>query len=99
MTNSYKLDSIESAIEDIKNGKLIIVVDDEDRENEGDFLTAASNVTPEMINFMAKEGRGLICVPLIPDRCVELELDMMVSSNNSLYETPFTVSVSFRPIL
>lgn len=93
MSNPYQLDSIESAIEDIKNGKLIIVVDDEDRENEGDFLTAASNVTPEMINFMAKEGRGLICVPLIPERCVELELDMMVSSNNSLYETPFTVSV------
>ncbi len=93
MSNSYKLDTIESAIEDIKNGKLIIVVDDEDRENEGDFLTAAANVTPEMINFMAREGRGLICVPLLPDRCLELGLDMMVSSNNSLYETPFTVSV------
>lgn len=93
MENSLKLDSIESAIEDIKNGKLIIVVDDEDRENEGDFLTAASNVTPEMINFMAKEGRGLICVPLLPERCDELDLNMMVSSNNSLYETPFTVSV------
>lgn len=93
MNNPYKLDTIESAIEDIKNGKLIIVVDDEDRENEGDFLTAAANVTPEMINFMAKEGRGLICVPLLPERCSELELELMVSSNNSLYETPFTVSV------
>lgn len=93
MNNPFKLDSIESAIDDIKKGKLIIVVDDEDRENEGDFLTAAANVTPEMINFMAREGRGLICVPLLPDRCAELELDMMVSSNNSLYETPFTVSV------
>lgn len=96
MENQYKLDSIESAIEDIKNGKLIIVVDDEDRENEGDFLTAASNVTPEMINFMAKEGRGLICVPLIPEKCQELDLDMMVSSNDSLYETPFTVSVDLK---
>ncbi len=93
MNNPYTLDTIESAIEDIKNGKLIIVVDDEDRENEGDFLTAAANVTPEMINFMAKEGRGLICVPLLPERCAELELELMVSSNNSLYETPFTVSV------
>lgn len=96
MTSSFQLDTIESAIEDIKNGKLIIVVDDEDRENEGDFLTAASNVTPEMINFMAKEGRGLICVPLLPDRCNELDLDMMVSSNDSLYETPFTVSVDLK---
>lgn len=96
MQSSFQLDTIESAIEDIKNGKLIIVVDDEDRENEGDFLTAAANVTPEMINFMAKEGRGLICVPLLPDRCLELELDMMVSSNDSLYETPFTVSVDLK---
>jgi 3,4-dihydroxy 2-butanone 4-phosphate synthase / GTP cyclohydrolase II len=96
MSSEYQLDSIESAIEDIKNGKLIIVVDDEDRENEGDFLTAASNVTPEMINFMAKEGRGLICVPLIPERCNELSLDLMVSSNDSLYETPFTVSVDLK---
>lgn len=96
MNNPYKLDTIESAIEDIKNGKLIIVVDDEDRENEGDFLTAAANVTPEMINFMAKEGRGLICVPILPERCSELDLDMMVSSNDSLYETPFTVSVDLK---
>ena len=96
MSGEYKLNSIESAIEDIKNGKLIIVVDDEDRENEGDFLTAASNVTPEMVNFMAKEGRGLICVPLLPERCLELELDLMVTHNDSMHETPFTVSVDLK---
>ncbi len=92
-TEEIKLDSIESAIEDIRNGKMIIVVDDEDRENEGDFLTAAENVTPEMINFMAKEGRGLICVPLTEERCAELELDLMVGKNTAQYETAFTVSV------
>jgi 3,4-dihydroxy 2-butanone 4-phosphate synthase / GTP cyclohydrolase II len=96
MSEPIQLDSIESAIADIKAGKLIIVVDDEDRENEGDFLTAAANITPEMVNFMAKEGRGLICVPLVPERCQELELEMMVSSNDSLYETPFTVSVDLK---
>jgi len=96
MPSPYPLNTIESAIEDIKNGKLIIVVDDEDRENEGDFLTAAANVTPEMINFMAREGRGLICVPLLPNRCLDLGLDMMVSSNDSMYETPFTVSVDLK---
>lgn len=96
MPSPYPLNTIESAIEDIKNGKLIIVVDDEDRENEGDFLTAAANVTPEMINFMAREGRGLICVPLLPSRCLDLGLDMMVSSNDSMYETPFTVSVDLK---
>ena len=96
MSEQIKLDSIESAIADIKAGKLIIVVDDEDRENEGDFLTAAANITPEMVNFMAREGRGLICVPLLPERCSELELEMMVSSNDSLYETPFTVSVDLK---
>ncbi len=96
MSGEYTLNSIESAIEDIKNGKLIIVVDDEDRENEGDFLTAASNVTPEMVNFMAKEGRGLICVPLLPERCLELELDLMVTHNDSMHETPFTVSVDLK---
>jgi 3,4-dihydroxy 2-butanone 4-phosphate synthase / GTP cyclohydrolase II len=96
MSEKIKLDSIESAIADIKAGKLIIVVDDEDRENEGDFLTAAANITPEMVNFMAREGRGLICVPLLPERCSELELEMMVSSNDSLYETPFTVSVDLK---
>lgn len=87
------LDSIESAIEDIKNGKLIIVVDDEDRENEGDFLTAARNVTPEIVNFMSKYGRGLICAPLEEDRCAELQLDLMVNNNTALHETAFTVSV------
>ncbi|MEZ5047029.1 MAG: bifunctional 3,4-dihydroxy-2-butanone-4-phosphate synthase/GTP cyclohydrolase II [Chitinophagaceae bacterium] len=87
------LNTIESAIEDIKQGKLIIVVDDEDRENEGDFLTAARNITPELINFMTIHGRGLICAPLIEDRCDELELDLMVSNNTELHKTPFTVSV------
>jgi len=87
------LDSIESAIEDIRNGKLIIVVDDEDRENEGDFLTAARNVTPEIITFMSKYGRGLICAPLIEDRCDELGLNLMVSDNTELHQTPFTISV------
>src|ERR1700754_1381221 len=87
------LDSIESAIEDIKLGKVVIVFDDEDRENEGDFITAARNVTPEIINFMSKEGRGLICAPLVEDRCDELELELMVNKNTALHETPFTVSV------
>ena len=87
------LDSIESAIEDIKNGKLVIVVDDEDRENEGDFITAAHNITPELINFMATHGRGLICAPLDEERCNELELDLMVNNNTALHETAFTVSV------
>lgn len=88
-----KLDTIESAIEAVRNGKIVIVVDDEDRENEGDFITAARNATPEIINFMATHGRGLICAPLIEDRCVELQLDLMVNSNSSHYETPFTISV------
>lgn len=87
------LDSIESAIQDIKNGKLIIVVDDEDRENEGDFITAAANATPEVVNFMSMYGRGLICAPLIEDRCEELRLDLMVNNNTALHETAFTVSV------
>ena len=89
----FKLNTIEEAIEEIKAGKVIIVVDDEDRENEGDFVVAARSITPEIINFMATHGRGLICAPLIEDKCNELGLEMMVSSNNSLYETPFTVSV------
>ena len=88
-----KLNKIEEAITDIKNGKIVIVVDDEDRENEGDFVAAARSVTPEMINFMATHGRGLICAPLIESRCEELGLDLMVVSNNAAYETPFTVSV------
>jgi 3,4-dihydroxy 2-butanone 4-phosphate synthase/GTP cyclohydrolase II len=87
------LDTIESAIEDIKKGKLVIVVDDEDRENEGDFITAASNVTPEVINFMSKQGRGLICAPMVEERCDELGLELMVNNNTALHETAFTVSV------
>jgi 3,4-dihydroxy 2-butanone 4-phosphate synthase/GTP cyclohydrolase II len=87
------LNTIESAIEDIKQGKLVIVVDDEDRENEGDFITAARNVTPEVINFMSKVGRGLICAPISEERADELELDLMVSKNTALHETPFTVSI------
>ena len=89
----FQLDSIEDAIKDIKQGKVIIVVDDENRENEGDFLTAAENVTPEIINFMATHGRGLICAPLIESRCDELGLDLMVQNNSAQFETPFTVSV------
>jgi len=87
------LDTIESAIEAIRNGQLVIVVDDEDRENEGDFITAAENASPETINFMSKFGRGLICAPLVEDRCNELELQPMVVNNTSLHETAFTVSV------
>lgn len=87
------LDTIESAIEDIRNGKMLIVVDDEDRENEGDFVTAAANVTPEVINFMSTHGRGLICASITEERCTELNLQPMVSDNTSLHETAFTVSV------
>jgi 3,4-dihydroxy 2-butanone 4-phosphate synthase/GTP cyclohydrolase II len=89
----FKLNSIEEAIAEIKAGKVIIVVDDEDRENEGDFIAAAEMVTPEMINFMATHGRGLICTPLSEKRCEELELNLMVSNNTVLHETQFTVSV------
>ncbi len=91
-----QLNTISEAIEDIKNGKVIIVVDDENRENEGDFLAAAEKVTPEMINFMATHGRGLICAPLTETRCKELDLDMMVSNNTDHMETAFTVSVDLR---
>jgi 3,4-dihydroxy 2-butanone 4-phosphate synthase / GTP cyclohydrolase II len=87
------LDTIESAIEDLKQGKIIIVVDDEDRENEGDFIAVAEKTTPEVINFMSKHGRGLICVPLLDERCDELNLEMMVNNNTALHETAFTVSV------
>lgn len=90
---SNNLDSIESAIEDIRQGKAVIVVDDEDRENEGDFVAAARMVTPELINFMATHGRGLICAPLVQERCEELELDLMVPNNSDRFETQFTVSV------
>jgi len=91
--NDIKLHTIEEAIADIQKGKVVIVVDDEDRENEGDFLTAARNATPEVINFMATHGRGLICAPITEERAHELKLDMMVPANTSLHETPFTVSV------
>jgi 3,4-dihydroxy 2-butanone 4-phosphate synthase / GTP cyclohydrolase II len=91
--SDFKLNTIEEAIEEIRNGKMIIVVDDEDRENEGDFLTAARNVTTEMVNFMATEGRGLVCVPLTEERCDELNLDLMVGKNTAQFETPFTISV------
>ncbi len=92
-TQTHQLHTIEEAIADIKAGKLVIVVDDEDRENEGDFITAARNVTPEIINFMATYGRGLICAPLIEDRCDELQLEMMVQNNTTSHGTPFTVSI------
>jgi len=92
-SNPIVLDSIEEAIEAIRRGELIMVVDDEDRENEGDFICAAELVTPEIVNFMAREGRGLICVPLTEERCAELELEMMVGNNTALHETAFTVSV------
>ncbi len=96
MGNTGTLDSIESAIEDIRMGKVVIVVDDEDRENEGDFVTAARNATPEVINFMATHGRGLICAPLTEQRCQELQLDMMVRDNTAIHETPFTVSIDLK---
>ncbi len=88
-------DSIEAALDDIRNGRLVIVVDDEDRENEGDFVGAAELVTPESVNFMATHGRGLICVPVTRDRSVALGLDMMVDANSALYDTAFTVSVDY----
>ena len=95
-SKSTQLDTIEAAINDIRNGKVIIVVDDENRENEGDFLAAAEKVTPEMINFMATHGRGLICAPLTEKRCKELDLVMMVNNNTDPMETGFTVSVDLR---
>lgn len=93
MSEKIELNSIEEAIEAIKNGEVIIAVDDEGRENEGDFICAAEKVTPQIINFMATHGRGLICASLPEDRCDELELEMMVRNNSAAYETPFTVSV------
>lgn len=89
----FQLNTIEEAIDEIKNGRVVIVVDDENRENEGDFLTAARNITPEIINFMVTHGRGLVCAPLVEDRCDALGLNLMVQSNSAAYETPFTVSV------
>ncbi|MFO7979157.1 MAG: bifunctional 3,4-dihydroxy-2-butanone-4-phosphate synthase/GTP cyclohydrolase II [Bacteroidales bacterium] len=91
-----KLNTIEEAIADIKAGKVIIVVDDENRENEGDFIAAAETITPEIINFMATHGRGLICAPITRQRCEQLDLDLMVPKNTALYETPFTVSVDLN---
>ena len=96
LQQSLKLHTIEEAINDIRNGKVIIVVDDADRENEGDFVAAAEKVTPEMINFMATHGRGLICAPLTENRCKDLDLAMMVHNNTDPMETAFTVSVDLR---
>ncbi len=89
----FSLNTIEEAIADIKAGKVVVVVDDENRENEGDFLTAARNMTPELVNFMATKGRGLICVPLLEERCQALGIEMMVNNNTATHETAFTVSV------
>lgn len=96
ITAKLKLNTIEEAIQDIRDGKVIIVVDDENRENEGDFLAASSKITPETINFMATHGRGLICAPLTESRCKDLELDMMVTNNTDPMETAFTVSVDLK---
>ncbi|MGK6349745.1 bifunctional 3,4-dihydroxy-2-butanone-4-phosphate synthase/GTP cyclohydrolase II [Parapedobacter sp. DT-150] len=93
---NIRLDTIEEAIADIKAGKVVIVVDDEDRENEGDFITAARNASPEVINFMATHGRGLVCAPLTEERCKELHLNLMVGNNTAVYETNFTVSVDLQ---
>ncbi|MDC1331358.1 bifunctional 3,4-dihydroxy-2-butanone-4-phosphate synthase/GTP cyclohydrolase II [Cyclobacteriaceae bacterium] len=96
MKEQIKLDSIKEAIAAIRNGEVIVVVDDEDRENEGDFICAAEKITPEIVNFMAREGRGLLCAPLVEARCDELQLDLMVGKNTALHETPFTVSVDLN---
>jgi 3,4-dihydroxy 2-butanone 4-phosphate synthase / GTP cyclohydrolase II len=93
LSNQYMLDTIESAIQDIREGKMVIVVDDEDRENEGDLIVAARHATPEVINFMTKFGRGLVCAALTEERCQQLDLQPMVVSNTSMHETAFTVSV------
>lgn len=93
MSQDFKLNNIEEAIEDFKEGKFLIVVDDEDRENEGDFIIAAEKVTPEKINFMMTYGRGVLCAPISEERCKELELEMQVSANTSVHETPFTTTV------
>ena len=96
MDQEIKLNTIEEAIEDIKQGKIVIVVDDENRENEGDFIAAAEKVTPEMINFMTQHGRGLLCAPLLEKRCKELGLDMMVENNTVLHHTQLTVSIDLK---
>ncbi len=95
MSDKIKLNSIEEAIGDIKNGKVVIVVDDQDRENEGDFICAAECITPEIVNFMATHGRGLICVPLIETRCEELGLELMVGRNTAAFDTLFNLLVDF----
>ncbi|MDL2213168.1 bifunctional 3,4-dihydroxy-2-butanone-4-phosphate synthase/GTP cyclohydrolase II [Bacteroides sp. OttesenSCG-928-D19] len=92
-----KLNTIEEAIADFREGKFLIVVDDEDRENEGDFIIAAEKITTEAVNFMLKEGRGVLCAPITEERCKELELEMQVSANTSIYETPFTITVDLLP--
>jgi len=94
--NKFHLNTIEEAIEDFRNGKVLIVVDDEDRENEGDFIVAAEKITPEIVNFMATHGRGLICAAIPEERCEELDLQLMVGKNTALHETPFTVSVDLN---
>src|SRR2546423_5390250 len=91
--DNFQFNTIEEAVDDIRNGKLVIVVDDEDRENEGDFITAARNATPEVINFMTKEGRGVVCAALDEKICERLQLNLMVGENTALHQTPFTVSV------
>src|SRR5512133_66282 len=93
MTESSRLNTINEAIDEIREGRVIIVVDDEDRENEGDFICSAELITPEIVNFMATHGRGLICVALPEERCEELDLHLMVGNNTSLHETQFTVTV------
>lgn len=93
MNQDFKLNSIEEAIEDFREGKFVIVVDDEDRENEGDFITPAELITPEKVNFMMRYGRGVLCTPITEDRAAQLELNMQVHENTSLHETPFTVTV------
>ena len=93
MTKQSVLNSVEEVLEDIRQGKVVIVVDDEDRENEGDFIVAAEKITPEIVNFMLHNGRGVMCAPLTENRCKELELDMQVADNTSLLGTPFTVSI------
>ena len=92
MAKQTTLNSVEEVIEDFRNGKIVIVVDDEDRENEGDFIVAAEKITPEIVNFMLKEGRGVLCAPLSEERCAQLELNMMEENNTSLLGTPFTVT-------
>ena len=91
--DDIKFNTIEEAIEDFKNGKFLIVVDDEDRENEGDFIIAAEKITPEKVNFMMSYGRGVLCAPMSSERCNNLKLDMQVANNTSLHGTPFTITV------